>query len=62
MYHVQCFSKIPSRIQLPVSNPENEGSDVGGEDNNDPIDDDETGEEAEEQQPEPDEYVDLLIY
>ena len=54
--------KIPSRILSPVSNPENEGSDVGGEDNNDPIDDDETGEEAEEQQPEPDEYVDLLIY
>ena len=47
---------------IPVSDPEDEGPDVGTEDNDNPVDDDEAGEEAEEQQPEPDEDVDLLIH
>ena len=34
--------------RLPVSDPEHEGPDVGGEDNHDPVDDDNAGEEAEQ--------------
>ena len=33
---------------VPVSDPEHEGPDVGGEDDHDPVDDDNAGEEAEQ--------------
>ena len=45
----------------PVSESEHESSDVGAEDDDDPVDDHQAGQEAQEQQPEPDKDVDLLI-
>jgi hypothetical protein len=36
--------------------------DPGGEDDEDPVDDHEYGEEPQQDEPEPDEDVDLLIY
>ena len=47
---------------VPVSESQYEGPDVGTEDNDDAVDDDNAGEEAEEEQPEPDEDVDLLVH
>lgn len=45
----------------PVSESEHESSDVGAEDDDDPVDDHQAGQEAQEQQPEPDKDVDLLV-
>jgi len=44
-----------------VSESEHESSDVGAEDDDDPVDDHQAGQEAQEQQPEPDKDVDLLV-
>ena len=45
----------------PVSEPEHKSSDVGTEDDDDPVDDHQAGQETQEQQPEPDKDVDLLV-
>ena len=49
-------------IYLPISEPENECSDVGTEHNHYSVHDDETGEETEEEKPEPDKNIYFLIY
>lgn len=46
----------------PVSEPEHECSDVRAEDYHDSVDNDQTREESQEQQPKPDEDVDFLVY
>ena len=45
----------------PEPDPEDVSSDVGTEDDDEPVEDHEEGEEAEHQEPEPDEDVDLLV-
>ena len=45
----------------PEPDPEDVSSDVGAEDDDEPVEDHEEGEEAEHQEPEPDEDVDLLV-
>ena len=47
---------------VPVSEPENKCSDVRTEHDDNPVHDDHTGEEAEEEEPEPDKNIDFLVY
>ncbi len=48
-------------LDPPIAEPEDEGPDVGREDDHDAVDEDEEAEQAQEEQPEPDEDVDLLV-
>ena len=53
-------SRYPYLVS-PEPDPEDVSSDVGAEDDDEPVEDHEEGEEAEHQEPEPDEDVDLLV-
>ena len=52
---------ISPYLLSPEPDPEDVSSDVGAEDDDEPVEDHEEGEEAEHQEPEPDEDVDLLV-
>lgn len=45
----------------PVSQPKDKSPDVGTEHNDNPVDDNQTWQKSQEQQPEPDENIDFLI-